>query len=416
MKLRINITSLTQYLMLYFMLNTMSTGYLLTLGNNWPLIGLAASVFVLVWHGRGNHQSILIVVASTIVCIILTRYLVGGIGIFAIYVIVSRILLGYTSVIVDKKNCALRLIRLGSVLNVGSLIYYTIFSFNKSLLPVLLPFEGVAESGAVFLFNPVFTYNAQGINDTVLRNNGIYTEPTLMAIQLLSLIFLLIFLNKKICMTETERKKHLIIAVITLLTTLSTTGIIAFSIAIIIYVLMGDKSVAFKIRVVILIGIFFLIATVEWTLNGQNGIVYEFFLRKTTSINEAGQMVVDLSADTGIARISAIVAALSLIFKYPLGCGYTIYNDHVSKYSLMGVQSAGGGIVNEIAIFGIIPVSVALVYILKGVSKYIDKSAIPIFIVIFFSTTMAESTMYYSIFFTIATIGYVNYNAKDVDI
>lgn len=407
-KLQVKKSAIIQYLILYYMLSVSGSGLRLSLNSRWSFLAMVISGLILIRLFRQNHQRVLLLGALTTGCLLLTRFSVGGIGLDALLANASRILLGYCVVAYDRRYFATRLVRLGAVLNVGSLFFFTLLNINKSLLPVLLPVRATVGDGVAFLYNPFFTFNELGVYNTILRNNGIYTEPTLMAIQVLCVFYVLFFAKSILLMGDNEWKKHVILSAITLLTTLSTTGYVAFSLMLLIYVLMSNADRKLKRRVVCGIILVFGLLIGELLINGDSGLVSSVFLSKTIRIDDNGKRVFDLgAAGTGSARLSAIGAALALIVKYPLGSGYDNYKYYVERFSLMGSQSAGGGFIVDTAVYGLVPTFATLFFLIGGVKRVQQKSAIPVFLCMFIITTLAESTMYYPIFFSIVAMCYL---------
>lgn len=399
-------SAIIQYCLLYMMLLTQSSGLLMSIGENWIYIYIAISALILLHHARENHTKFLITLAVIEFSIILTRYLVGGVGTLVLFTISAKILFGYTAVLFDRENCATRYVRLSSFLAVISIIHWGVINLNKNLLTVLLPSSVGHGEAVIFRYNPFFCYNANGIYDEILRNNGIYTEPTLMAIQILAAIFILFYLKDSLTITEKEWKKHVFISLAALITSFSTTGFITLIITVVVYVCINDYDQDIKTRVVLFSILIVIVAVVDVTANGEDGLVYKFLLSKTTSISVSGQRVIDLSANTGIARISVIESAIQVIPKYPLGCGYDYFNDYLMRYSEMGAQSAGGGLFKELAVLGIFPILSIILYMSSCVKRLNIKGARLIYFLIVIITTMAESTLFYSVFIMVAAICY----------
>lgn len=410
MKLSINMDAILQYIVLYLMLITHGSGLLLAMGDRWPYIYILISGLIIIWYKQTSHQRIILFTIIIVCSIMLTRITVGGVGISIISTILARTLIGYSAVILNKKACATRFVRLSTFLSLGSLICFILLNINRKLLAILLPFRVSAGFGVYFLYNPIFTNNELGAGDFVLRNNGLYTEPTLMAIQALCALYILFLVPDLLDINEKERKKHVIITIITLLTTLSTTGYTTVLICIVIFVLKGKYPIKIKRNICITVFIIACVAYLEYYQNGKNGLIGYFFLRKLVGSNAVGEAVIDFgAAGTGEARISVILSALALLPRYPFGCGYDIFGNYIRTHSIMGEASSGGGFMSELAVLGLIPMVTVIAYLYKGVRRLSSQfSAVVIFFVIWIVTTMAESTVFYPVFFMIATIGFCN--------
>lgn len=406
--LRIRTENALQYILLYLMLVSHGSGLLLAIGSRWPYIYILISLFIIVWHGRADHQRIFAYVCILCACLMVTRYVAGGVGIDIMVTIVARVLIAYSAVIQNRKKCAENYVKLSGILCCFSVVFFVLLNANRKSLTLLLPFQANAGNNVIFCFNPVFTNNLLGGADFVMRNNGMYTEPTLMAIQVLTTLFILITMRSDLHFDDKVWKRYIAIMVVTLLTTLSTTGYITLMVSIVILVLAGEFSKKFKVSTCLVTIAILTVAYLEYRVNGDRGLIGYFFLRKTMSVSSTGQMVLDLgAAGTGNARISVILASLALLPRYPLGCGYNIFSNYILNYSLMGQASSGGGFMTELAVFGIIPFVTTMLFYYKGVMRATsDRVFTAIFFVILIITTTAESTTYYSAFIMIAVLGY----------
>ncbi|OUN38704.1 hypothetical protein B5G28_08410 [Faecalibacterium sp. An77] len=407
--LKIKKSNILQYILLYMMLVSHGSGIRLMIGSRWPYIFFFISFLIILWHAKAAHSRICAYTGMICALAIVTRMTAGGIGLEIIITIAARILIAYAAVIVNRETCARNYVRLSVFLASASLPFWFIINANRGLLTVLLPYRAAASEAVFFCFNPFYTYNVNGATDVVMRNNGIYTEPTLMCIQLLTTLYVLVAMKPQLKIEEKNWKRSLIIMVVALLTTLSTTGYITFMVIVVAFVATNDGySRRLKNRICFGIAIILACAIIEYNINGDSGIVGYFFLRKTISVNDLGQATLNFgAAGTGNARLSVIFAALELIPRYPLGCGYQIYSNFILNHSIMGIQSSGGGLMAEMAVFGVIPLCMTIVYLYNGVKRIsTSREMMAIYFMIWVITTLSESTMYYSVFFLIALLGY----------
>ena len=110
------------------------------------------------------------------------------------------------------------------------------------------------------------------------------------------------------------------------------------------------------------------------------GIAVDYFARGTDSIlqkivldkmfSTSGTM--DLTASTGMYRVSTITACLEIFMRKPFGAGYDVVNSYVNRYSLTGEASAGGGFARALAVYGIITITILIVWMFYNSKRNIQ--------------------------------------------
>lgn len=138
------------------------------------------------------------------------------------------------------------------------------------------------------------------------------------------------------------------------------------------------------------------------------GIAVDYFARGTDSIlqkivldkmfSTSGTM--DLTASTGMYRVSTITACLEIFMRKPFGAGYDVVNSYVNRYSLTGEASAGGGFARALAVYGIITITILIVWMLYN-SKRNRQGILPTIAFWFFYiwTSFAQASVAYPMIF-----------------
>ena len=108
----------------------------------------------------------------------------------------------------------------------------------------------------------------------------------------------------------------------------------------------------------------------------------------------------DLTAGSGLYRVSTITACLEIFKRNPLGAGYDIVNAYVNRYSLTGEASAGGGFARALAVYGIITILMLLIWMGQNSKKNI-KGILPKIAFWFFYiwTSFAQASVAYPLIF-----------------
>ena len=108
----------------------------------------------------------------------------------------------------------------------------------------------------------------------------------------------------------------------------------------------------------------------------------------------------DLTASTGMYRVSTITACLEIFMRKPFGAGYDVVNSYVSSYSLTGEASAGGGFARALAVYGIVTISILIVWMIYN-SKKNMHGVLPMIAFWFFYiwTSFAQASVAYPMIF-----------------
>ena len=174
-------------------------------------------------------------------------------------VVIFSFVIGLGFAIQCRTSFLITFIKIIHFFSIVSLVIFTILLISEptvksidSFFAPIFTIENVQYGDILKQVNPIF-YNFD-YNFYSIRNNGPFWEPTIFATLLILSIIFNIILFKNI------KNKYLIVSVITLITTLSTTGFIAFSILMITLLLLSGKfKLPFKFFLTALcVGVFFI--------------------------------------------------------------------------------------------------------------------------------------------------------------
>ena len=132
-------------------------------------------------------------------------------------------------------------------------------------------------------------------------------------------------------------------------------------------------------------------------VHSPNSIWETYVIDKVEGINNSENTVDHVTS--GGARFRTAEISWELFLKYPLGCGYDIFSQY--EHSLYDVSVTGGNILfKHLATAGIVNYGLTLYmvfghYLVKR-ERRISKIA---FIVLFINITIAQSQMWYPLFF-----------------
>ena len=260
--------------------------------------------------------------------------------------IICILLLIYTTIHIDKRHVLQRFLQIAYLLAAISIILFFltyIWGFNvvSPLFPYLLPSysEGMLYSYTSPVYNFVFLHSD--------RNCGPFGEPGQFQCMLTVALYFSLFHSRLIA--KNRQKKYIAILTIALLTTLSTSGYIAFIFIIGCYLLHPQNYKNKKIKRYFLTGLCGVILFLTVTPLGHN------FIEKAVydKIFNTEKHNIDFTQGTGGARTKSITEVIELIEKEPFslaGLGY----DRMKSLNLEGCA----GILSLLIAIGIFPFSI----------------------------------------------------------
>lgn len=258
-----------------------------------------------------------------------------------------------------------------------------------SFLPVITNFGEV--SFRTILFSNVFSEGNQ------FRNPGIFREPGVFAIYLnFALIFILFFKKEK-------SFKKIIVLILTLLSTLSTAGILVFFLVLLLYFFKERSFKNFFISVTL--------GLITFSVFTFFPAVYDgIFAKLNTS---------DKDYLSSLSRLASLLTPLEIIKQNPyLGVGLTKFVTYYEKFSLQLVgftmkadSSSTNTFLNTLAIFGGIFGGVMIKYY-YNFCKLITKNYAFLLLIIIFVMFSSQDLRYSLLYLILFSYGTMYYNIK----
>lgn len=379
MKVRVNYKNLWNYLLIYFLI--ISQGSILYKQyQDWFYIATVL-IFVIIYiikgKGKLKDRAYFIWVGAILFSMFLSFIVTGGsLGIPSIINAISRFLFIYIVYDYDRKSFCTRYIKLVAVLSEISLLLFFIQIINPEILKSVLPQYVI---GNQIYYGTIFYTMAVG---HITRNVGVFAEPGLYQIVLSAALFMLLFMDGKIDIESTRKKWYIALYLITLITAQSTTGYISAIILIATFLLSKQSKSHNTIKRVLVVAIAVFLV---WDLSrGTTGLIYSTILEKMFDVDTG---TLNLSQNTGSARLFSGIADLRITMKYPFGAGFDTYNRIWKSYLPVLINDASScmGITKSMATFGIVTTLLILLfyfYLMKknGYSLIMKVSYIMLFI------------------------------------
>lgn len=392
----LNVKAVLQYCLMYLMAMMTGTFYYNTYPMNVKYIVLiiTGGCILLRYVKPSSYTKIALLCLTA--SILISRMISGGIGLAALLDFICPLLLIECAYKVDKKNFATRYIKFTIFFAVTSILFYLLACLNHSMFSMMMSLIGRKYRYANgMLCSESFFYGYlpdNWINNQ--RNDSIFSEPAQYSIMLNSALWILLFASDSLKLSEKEKKGALVIVLVALVTCMSTTGYVCTLVMFACVLLQRNNEIKHKVYLVaslMCIGI-----AIDYFTRGADSILQTIVLDKMFSTN--GNM--DLTAGTGLYRISTINACMEIFKRNPLGAGYDIVNAYVDRYSLTGEASAGGGFARALAVYGIITILMLLIWMGQNSKKNI-KGILPKIAFWFFYiwTSFAQASVAYPLIF-----------------
>lgn len=396
MVLTINKRGIIQYVLLYMLIIT-NGALIYTLKPQWIdlFIFIISGLVVLGFHRESDIRFGVCSVFFFGAGIVLLRIYSGGVGLSVFFKYASRILGVLALLCIDKQKLATRFFRLVYLFSLISIVFFVFGIIMPDALQEVLRYQSTND-----VYKGILFYSAQLPISENTRNIGIFTEPAIYAIVLLSALYLFFYKTDSIHISKRKKLRMGITILIALATTMSTTGYICFAIMIIFYIF-RYKNEYKKIFMRILIALVVLVFA-DFLIRGDSSFVMVGLINKITDVSGS----VDINATTGKYRTASIVTYLKIFFENPFGVGYdNSYNILVSTNEF-GEAAAGGGLLQDLASLGIICFSSIMSYIIYLFNKNAQTRAeVFMLVVVYVILATAQSSMLYVAFCIVAAVG-----------
>lgn len=405
MKVKINISAIKHYILIYLMLIIPGSCLFAKFLNNSIKYFVLSGFFGLLIMTKKKYRSKYSLTLVCLLCIFtfLTRLLNGGVGIISLLELVICILCTQIAICYDKEKFLNRFINLVTFFASISLFFWLLFYIFPKLVDIwpakLYVTQILGSQGweKVYHGKGILLYSFLEAHPK--RNCGLYTEPGVYQIVLNMTLFLLLFWKDKILnLSERKYKKDIFIIFITILTCQSTTGYIALLLLILFFYFNNKSNIELKkLKKYLLITIFIvcLFIMLDYSINQENSILYKQFLKKLFNTNEMNELTLDFSNGTGLYRWGTILVGLDQIVKHPMGIGIDTFNIAKNEYA-KGLVAAS--LISFATIYGIIPWIILLIMLFSPIRKNESKNIYILFILLFVNTTLAQTHLLYPAF------------------
>lgn len=396
-KIRIYKKYIIQLILIYLLLQYQGGTFYYTHNEFFkPLIFGAFSIALVVNFKKIKDKNLIIFTFAICVLIFMISLInANETGINTILEIVGTIIFTYIIVMIDSENVLTVYVRLVSFLALMSLICFALIQIsNNGLLSFMIHSRG--EKNDLFFGGIFYTIRYVWYYD--LRNCGIFTEPGLYCVALISGMFILLFMENELNLSKRQKRRTFFVLICTILSTMSAAGLMSLGTLLLLYLFSKPKSNITKnnikkyILIMILIGTVIIIA--DYAVNGMNSFIYTYVLSKM-SVQQ-----LEIEGNTGNARLTTIIFCINTLIHHPLGVGMTYVTGRLPQYAV------GAKYLIFIASYGIVTSIIFYFFIIKNI---FGKNACGIFGAIAFIgsyiiMSSAQSMIFYPCFMLIVLI------------
>lgn len=398
MTFKLNIRVILHYVLIYiFVIMHGAVVWAGIIGNDY--IALAAVLvifaFCMCLFNIGFPKKLLVYAICLFTCYFLSAMLndIGlssGLNIKTALIIVINILAAYVIYRIDCQKVLQRFVNVIAFFAGASLIFYStsILLGKAALVGPLFPQVDWGRGHIGWL---LYSYTLKD-----MRNYGIFYEPGVYEVLLVSAIYFMIFYKSRFSYSKRKYNSILSVLIITLVTTGSTTGYISGMILLCGLLFSGEQKKEHK-KIGILLILFIIFFFVDYWNNGDISLVSTYVLGKIEEMQLGGGTY---NADSsGGARIFIVTQALEALKKNPFfGLGAHYLETRIANQFWDGFGT-GNVLFGTIATKGLVTVIATLYPLLK--SGYVNRTSILqyiIFVLLFVNTTIAQSQLVYGCF------------------
>lgn len=405
MIIRINKQSAIHYFLIYFMLIVnQSCLYEYFLRSELIRLGLLCLFGLLIAKNyKKNYRIYLGTAGILFVCMFITRFMAGGIGLTAWVGWVLPIFVSVYVVNFDFDNFFKRFVKVAVFLAGVGIVFFFIQISVPELLKTILPIEyDTSFSDKVWydskryieIFHKgygLFLYSYKVGGDSLMRNKGIFTEPGICQMLYNSALIILLFFSDKVAMTKKQFKRNMTVLIIAIVTVQSTTGYILLGCILICYIFTNQKrkkNVKGYIFTAIILGSIGLLG--DLAIRGSESFLNIAIFDKILGNNNQFKI-----QGSGMARIGSALLSISVMIAHPLGIG----SDNLLELQEADLVAGGGaGIFKFGAKAGIIPLLTCILFYAVPIIKSSLKPLIKILLIFFiFDILFAQTIPFYPI-------------------
>lgn len=410
-KREITLKTIMQYLAIYILLVFNQSVILQQVSKNSYMmyIVLLVLIGIILLFKRCISKRIITYLFFLFVILVAVRMINGGgVGLDSLVFWMCLILVPYLVVQYNDNEFIRRYIRVVVFLSIISLFFFIWQIIDVDSLQSFFILKGeLSQQYVSYTYEESLThsslmhYRYYGLLFYVLngahltRNVGIFTEPGIYQMVLISAIFLLCFAPFK----EGKKNKwiYFVILACTLITTQSTTGYISLVALVLIYIWKREGRNE-KIRNSILLsGSIVLIGIITlYVLKGTDNVFHQVVVKKI-----AESFIYQDGRSSGGARVGVIKNCIKIMLDNPQGVGFDNVNCILQKNV---VRYAGAGIMIYGAAMGIFCFVYTIVWSQKPVicSDILSKSEKALFVFIYLNVMFAQSLPFYPVLLVIS--------------
>lgn len=323
-----------QYALLYclLLLNQAVASKVYGMMLTYVVIGLAVMIGIIRCPQVFGSVHVIIPICGLAIGIIIVRLSGSALGIGFLILVASDIVVASVASEIDRENVRERYINLVCVMAVISLVGFVSSQLFPDLTRNVL---GLSYSEKITFSQGIGWANSTDWNyyghwlfsfgREQHRNCGIYTEPGLFVIVLISAITMLLYCEDTVNISDKSGIRKIILLSIVTVTTGSATGFLMLCLVVFIRVTSKNKQENDIMRWRLLkmlpfaVGIVLLAGCVDVAVRGNESFVNIYLLDKFQTLSFSG--AVTGTGSTGNARLLGVLQGLATFAKYPLGAG-----------------------------------------------------------------------------------------------
>lgn len=399
--MKIRYKSVMHFILLYLMVCVADTYvYNMYFIRLLPVIAALCLGIVVINKKYQNQYSVLFII-FLLTAVVVSRILSGGVGLQVWYTWTICVLVTCIAICYKKEAFLERYVKIIYFLTIISLFMWIIGLVAPGIVSNLLPSHyasgwtwnewtgNTSYTAHDYYNNGLFLYVQREYDN---RNVSIFTEPGLFQLHLNSALFILLFMQDKMCFSRKQYIRILVVLILGVLSSQSTTGYFGMFMILLVSMMAKESgdSVARKwvFRIVIL-GVALVAA---YSAFWDNNLITNVLFRK---LSRSSWLLTNTSTlSTGVYRLNSIVNSLQIMITHPLGIGY----DQVQAYAdTMNLTTAGAVIFNTGAAIGVLPMIVMIWWVLYPVlrSKMFSASVKWLYVFLYCNTVLTQSAELY---------------------
>lgn len=406
MLVRINRKAILQYCLIYFLIiinQSCLYEYFMRSNSIRYTICFILFIFFLKKY-KYQYNKYLIYFILLLISVVITRIINGGIGIGAWVGYVIPILACILAININKKKFLERFVKLSTFLATIGLIFFFLQVVKPEILKsilltkymTLMDYKVWSDSyNYKTMYYPgygLFLYSFRDGGDALLRNKGLFTESGICQMLYNAAIFILLFLNHKINISNKQVSRYLFILIVAVFTVQSSTGILILSVMLLVDLFFNNKNKHrvhnLKKKVIFIICMGIILLLLDFFKRGNESVIYIGLIQKFLGSNNEYQL-----HGNGQVRLGAAVLSLKIMSENIFGIGV---DKLMELQRLYDVDGGGAGIFTFGASIGLIPFLFTLFFYVYPIIKN-RESITTNFILLFFIffSLLAQSNPFY---------------------